>query len=679
MQTQKQNKNWGVFHAKGVLDNSSGPFYRGDRTGEALAEKTIRLFIFMLGVIAAAQALNFVQTVNNASAEIWSTVEQNAVRETISQGYVGDYFNLMPPVDLPEQPSVNDHALLAAEGSAVLGVQTYRPAVAPTPLYQATIVGQPTGRITVETGRSLTVEIKVKNTGSAIWTNFGDRFIALNVTDPAGRTSPFRHPFWRADYRPARLLEPLVQPGQTGTIRFALRAPDKPGDYVESYNLVAENYTWLEGGHISLSLTVTPPPPPYQAKIVKQSKTSLTVEPGDSFTVWADAKNTGTAAWTNTGDHFIALNVTNPAGRLSAFQHENWTEYYYRPTRLDTTVVKPGEVGRFSFTLKAPLQPGVYDESFGIVAENVAWLSGGTFSYHITVSGPVGGERQQPDIRVGLYNTTALIRLTANTTFAIVDGQGRTLQTAQAGTPVAVSYSNGTYLYDLGHKRYTATQYLRFEPTEPNGVVELLSYENRPAWNTALNDNRFRGVIEIRWAEATKKLWVINELPLESYLGGLAESSGNAPPEFVKALITAARTYAYYHIQRNTKHAADHFTVDAQYDQVYRGYNFELRAPKMAENAKATAGTIATFDNSVAITPYFSRSDGRTRSWNEVWSGGPYPWLVSVSDPNCKGMTLWGHGVGMSAQGALGMASQGKTWTEILQYYYTGVTLKQIY
>ena len=35
----------------------------------------------------------------------------------------------------------------------------------------------------------------------------------------------------------------------------------------------------------------------------------------------------------------------------------------------------------------------------------------------------------------------------------------------------------------------------------------------------------------------------------------------------------------------------------------------------------------------------------------------------------------YGHGVGMSQYGANELAKEGKTWQEILQWYYTGVTI----
>ena len=39
-------------------------------------------------------------------------------------------------------------------------------------------------------------------------------------------------------------------------------------------------------------------------------------------------------------------------------------------------------------------------------------------------------------------------------------------------------------------------------------------------------------------------------------------------------------------------------------------------------------------------------------------------------------VTGYGHGVGMSQYGANAMAKEGKTWREIVSWYYTGVTIE---
>jgi len=58
------------------------------------------------------------------------------------------------------------------------------------------------------------------------------------------------------------------------------------------------------------------------------------------------------------------------------------------------------------------------------------------------------------------------------------------------------------------------------------------------------------------------------------------------------------------------------------------------------------------------------------------WSTFPNAEIfASKPDPWCKGMPLAGHGVGMSGCGAEGQANEGKTYLEILRYYYPGTDI----
>ena len=133
---------------------------------------------------------------------------------------------------------------------------------------------------------------------------------------------------------------------------------------------------------------------------------------------------------------------------------------------------------------------------------------------------------------------------------------------------------------------------------------------------SAASDNRFRGVIEYRYTEPANKVWVINELPIETYLKGLAETSNAGALEYQKVMATAARSYAMYHYLRgvsygltdaSTKHAADHFHIDAYYDQVYRGYNSEIRMPRLSAAVDATRGQVVSYQGKPVVTPYFSK------------------------------------------------------------------------
>ncbi|MDP3964342.1 MAG: SpoIID/LytB domain-containing protein [bacterium] len=680
---QKQNRIWDICYSRGVVGHSDGPYYSRHQSGVTVTEKALRVFGFMIAAFLSAQILNGAQNYLLQDRGVLAYFESNIVRERISLGYVGSYFPPNPDGQIGEYPETAE----GDDASTVLSANTHRARIAAAaeglaasvtvPDYRAELVSQNYKTINIAPGRAFTFEARFRNTGRADWTKQGPHYIGVNVTDPAGRHSPFWHPFWSEYYyRSGRLVETKVAPGEVGTFRFALQAPAKEGSYRESFHLVAEHLTWISGGKMSLEIQVLPR---YQAEIISQTD-SLTVSPGAVAKVTVEARNTGAEAWSNSGENFIALNVTAPTGRHSKFQHASWDEYYYRPTRLETSRVSSGQTGAFEFTIQAPLQSGSYTESFGIVAENAAWLPGGNVTIPITVTQTDASVRAgEPSVRVGLYQAESQVQLTGLDNFRLIDGGGEIVAEYASGVPVTISFSATSFEVNADGVRQSLTGPIRFEAIDDATVFELLNYENRPEWNLALNDNMFRGVIEIRQVDDSDQVWVINELPLEQYLLGVAESSNENPTEFLKALAVAERSYVLYHLANGGKHQDEGFTVDAKYDQVYRGYNFELRAPAVGKNVLTTAGQAVAYEDEVVVTPYFSHSDGRTRSWEEVWSGGPYPWLETVADPASAGKQMSGHGVGMSALGARSMAEDGALYEDILAYYYSGTVLLAVY
>jgi peptidoglycan hydrolase-like amidase len=147
-------------------------------------------------------------------------------------------------------------------------------------------------------------------------------------------------------------------------------------------------------------------------------------------------------------------------------------------------------------------------------------------------------------------------------------------------------------------------------------------------------------------------------------------------------MTVAARSYALWHLNNGGKygsHEIFHLKNSRNGngdDQQYKGYGLEARFPALVTAVTNTAGQVVTYSGNVAITPYFSNSDGRTRSAQEVWGITYWPWLQSVADPDCKGMTLNGHGVGLSGYGALKRAERGDSYQAILTYYYTGTAVQ---
>lgn len=431
----------------------------------------------------------------------------------------------------------------------------------------------------------------------------------------------------------------------------------------------------------------------YDAQLVSQSQKSLTLQGGEKVQIWVDFKNIGSAQWVREGTSgFVAINVTNPIGRTSPFQAADWDKDYnrypYRPNRMFQESTAPGDTARFYITLQAPTTPGSYTESFGLVSEWKEWISGGQFQIPITVTKRIAPSldavRRGDTLRVGILNTTEKVEISASGPFTIKDSSGTLVASYNKDQIVTATYANGIYSLegpagaDPRGWHYSTTAYLTFKPAA-NKFIEFVNYSARPTWNSSYNDNYFRGSLEYRHSDATNKTWIINVLPLEAYIRGVAEISNSTPKEMQRAMTIAERTYAEYHRRAYSKHRLDFFHVDNLYDQVYRGVGMELRNTSVVQSVQDTTGEIVTYQGNLAITPYFSRSDGRTRSFVEVWGGAPKPWLVSVDVPWSKGQTLLGHGVGMDAFAGVNMAQEGWAYADILKYFYTGTALTTIY
>jgi SpoIID/LytB domain protein len=191
-------------------------------------------------------------------------------------------------------------------------------------------------------------------------------------------------------------------------------------------------------------------------------------------------------------------------------------------------------------------------------------------------------------------------------------------------------------------------------------------------------------VIEIRKCSNCNELWAINELRTEYYLRGLGETSGNGPEEYMKALGIAARTYMLYHkVITGGRFPSKGFDItNTPNDQIYRGYEFEIITPRLSSALNKVRGVIAT-DNEAdkpVVTVYFSDSDGKTRSAQQVWGSSRFSHLQSVEDPHHDASSCVGHCVGMSAQGAYGFAANDNwNFQKILTYYFKGIRLIKAY
>lgn len=638
-----------------------------------------------------------------------------AVSKQIYSGYVGDDFNVQEKYF---------ECASAKEEKVSWWKKIFSAKEAAAANYEATKLLQSAKYLEIKPGETKEFTVGFKNTGSLTWYRDDGPYISIYTYGPKYRTSIFQDSSWKLREQPSKMDQAAVRPGELGFVTWKLRAPAglAGGWYTETFHLAAEDTAWIDGGEFSIRIFVDadgstasepepkqeqatkPVPEPeqtnsqpvassegYSTKLLLRSHQSINAKAGQTIEFTAGFKNYGSHTWTN--EKIILPELTTASSGLDDFYHSSWKS---RSVVMEASEsVAPGALGFFRFTFKAPARAGSYDANFHLVANSVN-VPGGEIYIPVTVTDDggyvappadvpsIGGN--EPIIRVGLYDLEGELKLTADRAYRVRTSCGQDLGTYNSGAVVTASYNKSSKQYSFsGQTSYSGSCYIRFEPADPNfqNIFELTNYEKRPAWNRAYNDNKFRGVIELRASE-TNYPWVINELPMEDYLKGLAETSNYSPLEFQKALITAARSYAYHHWENPYKHEKGHFTVDATYDQVYRGYGNEVRVPKLTQAVEQTRGQIVHYQNEPVFTPYYSRSDGRTRSYKEVWgiyNGRDYGWLQSVPAPYDKANnnTLWGHGVGMACTDAIGMANDGKNWDEILKYYYTGISLKKLW
>ncbi len=284
----------------------------------------------------------------------------------------------------------------------------------------------------------------------------------------------------------------------------------------------------------------------------------------------------------------------------------------------------------------------------------------------------------EPTIRVGLFKTADVVSVVSEAYYNLYAGN-QFVVAVPANEPIKFKYQAGLYSAESSSISFSAPRYLRLVPNDPADFFTITSY-SRPVKGRGKNFNVYRGTLEYRFSPKSKLPYVINELPLEEYVAGVAESADSVPTEYAKALLVAARSYAYAMLGTppSEKHMFDVYATTQ--DQIYLGYNSEQMMPNITAAALSTAGEMVTYNDVPVITPYFGHSNGHTKSWPAKTKQAARPWLKSVVATYDKGKTMWGHGYGMSTHDAeMHAKKDGWTYDQILKYYYTGTEVTKMY
>lgn len=490
-----------------------------------------------------------------------------------------------------------------------------------------------------------------------------------------------------------------VRPGESVTMFFQLTAPLKAGRY-DMHLLPRLNGANLFQNDIDLSLYVDGVV--LQAQRVSQDY-NLFPKLNERVKVSLKFKNTGNTTWKKDELNIGKLYNRDTPGLL---YDESWINFL-RPATLLEKSVAPGETGTFEF-YAVPKTSGVVEESFKLGMTNVGWVDMEPFSLKMTVvdasfadSGggefdPVDSNSPLPsddtagslgvaqnytdDIKIKLgYEAGNTIAMMSSPQAARLEGAGQSAD-IKADTLVKVSLEAGKVSAVIGGQKI-AGERITLNPQTTEKLVRLDSWEHYPTWDTAkkYNDNMYRG--KLTFLVENNKLVAVNELPLEDYIKGMAETTSDTHFQKRKTMSILARTYALFYLDpANRKFPGKYYdgSDDPNVFQKYLGYTYEQRSAEWVKAVGETRGMVVTYRGKLIKTPYFTQSDGRTRSAEEVWGWKDTPYLVSVPDPLCDEKVLKGHGVGLSGCGAEKAAQLGHDYEEIIQYYYKGVEVSTI-
>ncbi|MFA6528779.1 MAG: N-acetylmuramoyl-L-alanine amidase, partial [Candidatus Gracilibacteria bacterium] len=375
---------------------------------------------------------------------------------------------------------------------------------APDLSYEVTDIDVASERI--ESGHEVAVSISIKNNGNITWTNDGDYPLYLGVPD--GGESDLISGLDKTKY--GLMSESSVEPGETASFDFNIKGPTASGYYTAYFTPVFGDVTEAEPTDDSYFEILAYDKSDKAEFVSKSDKTEF--EPGEKEEVWIELENIGYETWTDDNISvgflkYIGITISN----------------YY----LAESSVEPGETGKIKFTLSAPGEEGDYK----ILIKprmNGSNLVQKYFYYEFSVVDNDESNYDEPDVRVRLSIDENEPVITADSGFDMYSDD-KLLRSFDGGDDVTVSFDGTNYKITSGGFAWVTDSYPVFTPQISSTIMEIDNFENIPSWNTSLNDNKYRGSLEVR--DVDGEMAVINELPLESYVKGVAEVSNSDPTE----------------------------------------------------------------------------------------------------------------------------------------------------
>ncbi len=246
--------------------------------------------------------------------------------------------------------------------------------------------------------------------------------------------------------------------------------------------------------------------------------------------------------------------------------------------------------------------------------------------------------------------------------------------------------SSDIYL-TIWDKQYT-TERLVVYPK--NGIIKINNYQRESYTGIPRNTFRWKLIFkkdfikDLDWVE-NNKFVVINKLPFFEYMKGIAETNDTESQTKNEIMSLISKSYALFYMSpqnihpnvplQSTYNAVD----DSRIFQKYVWAWLENTLTKRFSALEKTKDKLITYDNYVVVLPYFSCSAGFTYSANEKWGWTDTPYLKSRFDIGiCWDKDFSWHGVWLSWLWAERRAKFGRSYKDILNYYYSGIEIINI-
>jgi len=218
----------------------------------------------------------------------------------------------------------------------------------------------------IKPGQMVGVPITLTNTGSFTWPRTGANPVYVTYHWYNASWQPVE---WGIGLRST--LPSDVASGQMVNLIASLKAPSTPGSYNLLWDVVHEGVTWFSGQGaplIAVSNIAVAATQPKDVQWVSHN-TPTTINAGQTASISITLTNTGSQAWSNSGDNpiYISYHWYN-----ASWQLVQWDGLW---SALPADMAS-GQMVSITASLKAPSTAGTYNLLWDMVQDGVGWFSG---------------------------------------------------------------------------------------------------------------------------------------------------------------------------------------------------------------------------------------------------------------------------------------------------------------